>query len=255
MAGPGQQSATEPTTPSPADPGSADAGSADPGSGLVVGADGLARPRWASVHDDLRRYYDTEWGLPVREEHGVFERLALEGFQSGLSWATILRRREGFRRAFAGFDPELVAAFGPADVDRLLADTSIIRHRGKIEATISNARATLELRTQSGIGARGDLGPGADLAELVWSHRPARSPAPRSTEEVPTVSAESVALAAELKRRGFRFVGPTTMFALMEAIGIVDTHLLGSHRRGSSGLWDRTGAPVVLAPTGSTGPA
>ena len=217
--------------------------SSDSGSDLVVGSDGLARPVWASVHEDLREYYDTEWGLPVREESGVFERLALEGFQSGLSWATILRRREGFRRAFAEFDPELVAAFEAADVQRLLGDTGIIRHRGKIEATISNARATLALRETSGIGAEGDLGPGASLADLIWSYRPGRSPAPQRTAEVPTTSAESVALAQELKRRGFRFVGPTTMFALMEAIGIVDTHLLGSHRRGTSGLWDVSGHP------------
>ena len=204
---------------------------------LIVGADGLARPAWASVHDDLREYYDTEWGMPVRDERGVFERLALEGFQSGLSWATILRRREGFRRAFAGFEIEAVAAFGPGEVEQLLQDTSIIRHRGKIEATISNARATLAMRGQDG--------PGSTLADLVWSHRPARTPMPRSAAEVPTTSPESIALAQELKRRGFRFVGPTTMFALMEALGVVDTHLLDSHRRGTSGLWAADGAPIM----------
>lgn len=211
---------------------------------LMVGADGLARPLWASRHEDLREYYDSEWGMPVRDERGVFERLALEGFQSGLSWATILRRREGFRRAFAGFDPGTVAAFDDADVQRLLQDAGIIRHRGKIEATITNARATLGLRDAAGIGANGELGPGATLADLVWSYRPVRTPMPRTAAEVPTVSAESVAMAKELKLRGFRFVGPTTMFALMEAIGIVDTHLLGSHRRGCSGLWDEDGAPL-----------
>ncbi|MCT1776148.1 DNA-3-methyladenine glycosylase I [Brachybacterium sp. p3-SID957] len=211
---------------------------------LRVGPDGLARPLWASRHEDLREYYDSEWGMPVRDERGVFERLALEGFQSGLSWATILRRREGFRRAFAGFDPGTVAAFDDADVRRLLQDAGIIRHRGKIEATISNARATLALRDAAGIGAGGDLGPGATLADLVWSYRPGRTPLPRTAAEVPTVSGESVAMAKELKLRGFRFVGPTTMFALMEAIGIVDTHLLGSHRRGCSGLWDEDGAPL-----------
>lgn len=212
---------------------------------LVTGADGLARPRWASSHDDLRVYYDTEWGMPVRTEHGVFERLCLEGFQSGLSWATILRRREGFRCAFAHFDPDVVAGFGPEDVDRLLTDERIIRHRGKIEATIANARATRTLRTAKRIGAYGDLGPGATLADLVWSYRPDRTPIPRTAAEVPTTSAESRALAAELKERGFRFVGPTTMFALMEAIGIVDTHLVGSHRRGSSGMWGADGAPIT----------
>ena len=210
---------------------------------LIVGADGLARPAWASVHDDLREYYDTEWGMPVRDERGVFERLALEGFQSGLSWATILRRREGFRRAFAGFEIEAVAAFGPGEVEQLLQDTSIIRHRGKIEATISNARAARALR--------GERGPGTTLADLVWSFQPQRTPMPRTPAEVPTTSAESTALAKELKGRGFRFVGPTTMFALMEALGVVDTHLLGSHRRGTSGLWAADGAPIVQSHTPS----
>lgn len=203
---------------------------------LIIGADELARPAWASTHDDLRLYYDTEWGMPVRDERGVFERLALEGFQSGLSWATILRRREGFRRAFAGFDVDAVAGFGPEDVERLLGDAGIIRHRGKIEATLSNARATIALRDERG--------PGTTLADLVWSYRPARTPLPRTPAEVPTTSVESVALAKELKRRGFRFVGPTTMFALMEALGVVDTHLLGSHRRGSSGIWAADGTAV-----------
>ena len=196
---------------------------------LRLGTDGLARPAWAAVHDDLREYYDTEWGMPVHDERGVFERLALEGFQSGLSWATILRRREGFRRAFA--------AFGEQDVDRLLGDEGIIRHRGKIEATVSNARAAIALR--------GERGPGTTLSDLVWSYRPERTPLPSTSAEVPTTSEESVALAKDLKRRGFRFVGPTTMFALMEALGVVDTHLLGSHRRGSSGLWSAEGEPVA----------
>lgn len=210
---------------------------------LRTGDDGLARPAWASVHDDLREYYDTEWGIPVRDERGMFERLALEGFQSGLSWATILRRREGFRRAFAGFDVDTVATFGPADVDRLLADERIIRHRGKIEATIGNARAIIDLR--------GEHGPGTTLADLVWSYRPARTPMPVVAADVPTTSAESVALAKELKRRGFRFVGPTTMFALMEALGVVDTHLIGSHRRGTSGVWAADGHPVAEGHTPS----
>lgn len=194
-------------------------------SGLVVGEDGLARPAWAAVDPLLRAYYDTEWGMPITDERGVFERLSLEGFQSGLSWATILRKREAFRAAFHGFDPEAVAAFGERDVERLLADIGIIRHRGKIEATIGNAGLTLALREEGG------------LAELVWSFKPRRTPEPRSMAEVPTVSEESKALAQALRRRGFKFVGPTTMFALMEAIGIVDTHLLASHRRGSSGVW------------------
>ena len=210
---------------------------------LIAGHDGLARPAWAAVHDDLREYYDTEWGMPVRDERGVFERLALEGFQSGLSWATILRRREGFRRAFADFDVDAVAALGPDDVERLLGDTGIIRHRGKIEATLSNARATVALREQEG--------PGTTLADLVWSFQPQRTPMPLTPAEVPTTSAESTALAKELKRRGFRFVGPTTMFALMEALGVVDTHLLGSHRRGTSGVWAADGTPVMGSHTPS----
>lgn len=210
---------------------------------LHTGPDGLARPPWASHHDDLRDYYDTEWGVPVRDERGVFERLSLEGFQSGLSWATILRRREGFRRAFADFDVDAVAAFTAEDVQRLVDDPGIIRHRGKIEATLGNARAAVALRGTPGLGAGAALGPGADLADLVWSYRPDRTPVPRTPAQVPTTSAESIALARELRARGFRFVGPTTMFALMEALGIVDTHLVGSHRRGVSGLWEADGSP------------
>jgi len=191
---------------------------------LVVGEDGLARPRWAG-DPLLREYYDTEWGMPVRDERGLFERLSLEVFQSGLSWATILRKREAFRAAFDGFDPDRVAAYDEADVARLMSDPGIVRNRLKVEATIANARATVALRADGG------------LVELVWSFKPAATPAPRTLAEVPASSPESVALARELKRRGFRHVGPTTMFALMEAVGIVDTHLVGSHRRGSSGVW------------------
>lgn len=199
---------------------------ADPAdTGLVVGADGLARPKWASSDPLLREYYDTEWGMPVRDERGVFERLSLEAFQSGLSWATILRKREAFRQAFDGFDADLVSGYDENDVQRLMADAGIVRNLRKIEATIVNARATVRLRSDGG------------LPELVWSFKPATTPAPRTIAEVPTHSSESVALSKELKRRGFAFVGPTTMFALMEAIGVVDTHLIGSHRRGSSGVW------------------
>ncbi len=193
--------------------------------GLVVGVDGLARPPWAARDPLLRQYYDTEWGLPVRDEQGLFERLSLEAFQSGLSWATILRKRPAFRAAFAGFHPDTVAGFGEEDEDRLLADAGIIRNRAKIRATISNARATVALREDGGLPA------------LLWSFRPEQTPAPRSPEEVPSRSEESVAAARALKGKGFSFVGPTTVFALMEAVGIVDTHVLGSHRRGSSGVW------------------
>lgn len=194
-------------------------------SGLVVGDDGLARPAWAARDPLLREYYDTEWGMPVRDERGLFERISLEAFQAGLSWATILRKRPAFRAAFDGFDPDRVAGYAEADVERLLADPGIVRNRAKIVATIGNARATVALRADGG------------LVELVWSFRPDRTPRPRTIDEVPTRTAESAALSQELRRRGFRFVGPTTMFALMEAIGIVDTHLVGSHRRGSSGVW------------------
>ena len=194
---------------------------------LVTGDDGLARPAWAATDPLLREYYDTEWGMPVRDERGVFERLSLEAFQSGLSWATILRKRPAFRDAFAGFDPDAVAGFGEADVDRLLADARIVRNRAKVLATITNARATVRLRDTVDGG----------LAGLVWSYRPESTPRPHRFADIPTQSEQSVALAGDLKRRGFRFVGPTTMYALMEAIGIIDTHLVGSHRLGTSGVW------------------
>lgn len=196
---------------------------------LVVGDDGLARPVWAATDPLLREYYDTEWGMPVRDERGVFERLSLEAFQSGLSWATILRKRPAFRDAFSGFDPEAVAGFREADVARLLADARIVRNRAKILATIGNARATLHLRESDDVAG--------GLAGLVWSFQPEATPQPHRLSDIPTQSPQSAALSRELKRRGFRFVGPTTMHALMEAIGIIDTHLVGSHRRGSSGVW------------------
>jgi DNA-3-methyladenine glycosylase I len=191
----------------------------------VVGEDGLARPVWAATDPLMRAYYDTEWGMPVRDERGMFERISLEAFQSGLSWATILRKRPAFRAAFDDFDPDRVAAYDERDVERLLADPGIVRNRRKIEATAGNARATVALRAEGG------------LVDLVWSFRPSVTPTPTSYDEVPTRSPESVALSRALRAKGFTFVGPTTMYALMEAVGIVDTHLLGSHRRGSSGVW------------------
>ena len=191
----------------------------------VVGADGLARPSWASVDPLLMDYYDTEWGMPIRDERGLYERICLEGFQAGLSWATILRKRPNFRAAFADFDPDIVATFTQADVERLLGDAGIIRHRGKIQAAITNARATVALRAEGG------------LVDFVWSFQPADTPRPSDHSEVPTVSDESKALSKALRKKGFAFVGPTTMYALMEAVGIVDTHLVTSHRRGSSGVW------------------
>ena len=193
--------------------------------GSTIGDDGLARPAWASVDPMLREYYDSEWGMPVRDERGLYERISLEGFQAGLSWATILRKRPAFRAAFKDFDPELVARFTDADVERLMLDAGIVRNRLKIQATITNARATLALRDDGG------------LVNFVWAFQPDATPRPNSLDEVPTTSAESIALSKALRRKGFAFVGPTTMFALMEAIGMVDTHLLDSHRRGSSGVW------------------
>lgn len=195
---------------------------------------GVIRARWALSDPLLTDYYDTEWGMPVRDEAGVYERLMLEAFQSGLSWLIVLRKREAFRRAFAGFDPERVAAFTASDVERLLADPGIIRNRRKIEAAIVNAEATLRLRKAD-----------TSLADLVWSYVPDRSPAPRSEAEVPATSPESIALAKRLKHHGFVFVGPTTVYALMTAIGIVDAHLVDSHRRGCSGLWNPDGSPRV----------
>ncbi|WP_323096240.1 DNA-3-methyladenine glycosylase I [Intrasporangium sp. YIM S08009] len=191
----------------------------------VVGTDGLARPVWASSDPLLMEYYDTEWGMPVRDEAGLYERICLEGFQSGLSWATILRKRPRFREVFAGFDPDVVAGYTEADVERLLGDAGIIRHRGKIQAAISNARATVALREEGG------------LVDFVWSFQPTDTPRPSDHSEVPTVSDESKALSKALRKKGFAFVGPTTMYALMEAVGIVDTHLVNSHRRASSGIW------------------
>lgn len=205
----------------------AGAGAAIARTGTVLCEDGLRRPPWAARDPLLREYYDTEWGMPVHDEAGLYERLVLEGFQSGLSWVTILRKRPAFREAFAEFSPDAVAGFGEADVARLMADERIVRNRRKIDAAVTNARAVL--------GLRADMG----LAELIWSYRPETTPEPQVMEEVPTQSPESVALAKDLKRRGFSFVGPVTIFALMEAIGVVDTHLMDSHRRGTSGVWPR----------------
>ncbi|EWT00788.1 3-methyladenine DNA glycosylase [Intrasporangium oryzae NRRL B-24470] len=191
----------------------------------VVGSDGLARPGWAAVDPLLMAYYDTEWGMPVRDEQGLYERICLEGFQAGLSWATILRKRPAFRAAFADFDPDIVAGFGDDDVERLMLDPGIVRNRMKIRATIANARATVALREEGG------------LVDFVWGFQPAETPRPGDHSEVPTVSDESKALSKALRKKGFAFVGPTTMYALMEAVGIIDTHLVTSHRRGSSGVW------------------
>jgi DNA-3-methyladenine glycosylase I len=177
----------------------------------------LSEPKrcWQTTDELYLAYHDEEWGRPVRDERGLLERLCLEGFQSGLSWLTILRKRENFRAAFAGFDPERVARFGERDITRLLGNAGIVRHRGKIEAAIANARGALAL-----------LEAGTPLEELVWDHRPKRSrAAPKSMRDLPPTTPESTALSKELKRAGFRFVGPTTVYAAMQACGVVNDHL------------------------------
>ena len=194
--------------------------------GTVIGGDGLARPAWAASDPLMQAYYDHEWGMPVRDEQGLYERISLEGFQAGLSWATILRKREAFREAFLDFHPESVATFTEADVERLMLDSGIVRNRLKIRATITNAKATIALREEGG------------LVDFVWSFQPDKTPAPKTLADIPTTSPESIALSKALRKKGFAFVGPTTMYALMEAVGIIDTHLVDSHRRGSSGVWN-----------------
>ncbi len=190
--------------------------------GVVRGEDGRKRCGWATSAPDYVAYHDDEWGRPVTDDIRFYEKISLEGFQSGLSWLTILRKRESFRKAFAGFVPERVAEFGPMDVDRLLGDASIVRHRGKIEAAIANATATLRAQERHG-----------SLATLVWSHEPARRrrPAPRRLGDVPSVTPESKVLAKELARLGFRFVGPTTAYAAMQSLGLTNDHLVGCHVR------------------------
>src|SRR5215207_9833315 len=198
---------------------------------LSKGSDGRPRCWWGAstaapsakqravpaAHDDLlERYHDEEWGRPVCDDRGLYERMVLEGFQSGLSWLTILRKRENFRAAFENFDIEAVAKFGERDVKRLLADAGIVRHRGKIEAAIANAVAARAMRAD-----------GESLAELIWSYAPSGRRAPRSLDDLPAITPESTALSTELKKRGFRFVGPTTAYATMQACGVVNDHLVG----------------------------
>jgi DNA-3-methyladenine glycosylase I len=194
--------------------------------GPIAGEDGVWRCPWGSTAGVMRDYHDTEWGVPVVGENALFERLCLEGFQAGLSWLTILNKRENFRAAFHGFDVDRIALMTDADADRLMEDKGIVRNRAKIEATRKNAHATIVLREDGG------------LETLVEGFRPAETPAPEVSGEVPTVSAESAALSKALRKRGFGFVGPTTVHALMEATGVVDTHLVRCFRRGVSGHWD-----------------
>lgn len=219
--------------------------------GLVSCEDGLVRPTWAATDLLLRDYYDTEWGNAVTSEHGVFERLVLESFQSGLSWSTILKKLEAFRTAIASFVPEAVAAFTDQDRERLMQDAGIVRNKRKIDAAITNAQAVVVLR--SALAAEADAyragrmeeAPLAQLlrprqsyprhlGELVWLYQPKQQPRPRCAQEVPAQTEESRALSAELKSRGFVFVGPVTALALMSAIGIVNTDIIGTWKRPSN---------------------
>ena len=179
---------------------------------VLTGPDGRARCWWCLGAPEYVAYHDEEWGRPSRDDRHLFELLTLEAFQSGLSWLTILRKREGFRAAFDGWDVDRIAAYGDRDVERLLGDAAIVRHRGKIEATLANARATLEA---------------GGLAELLWRFAPAPFPAPLAREDLLPSTPESAAMSKELKRRGFRFVGPTVAYSLMQAAGLVNDHLAG----------------------------
>jgi DNA-3-methyladenine glycosylase I len=183
---------------------------------VMIGPDGVARCEWGGSTPDYQSYHDAEWGMPVDDEFRLFEKLCLEGFQSGLSWLTILRKREDFRRVFHDFDYEVVAGMGEADIERLLQDASIVRHRGKIEATINNARRAIQIAAEVG-----------SVGALVWQFEPAD----RVPTEIPAVTDESTALAKELKGRGFRFFGPTTAYAFMQAMGLVNDHLPGCDAR------------------------
>ena len=197
---------------------------APPPDGVVVGDDGLARCWWGAGDPLYRRYHDDEWGRPVADDRRLFEKLCLEGFQAGLSWLTILRKREHFRQVFAGFDPPAVARFGDREVERLLADPGIVRNRAKIEATINNARRHAELAAEFG-----------SLAAYVWRFEPAPSARPAVLDQAALMglgrTPESTAMSKDLRRRGWSFVGPTTVYAFMEAMGLVNDHLEGCDRR------------------------
>jgi DNA-3-methyladenine glycosylase I len=192
--------------------------------GLFTADDGAARCRWCQASEAYRHYHDHEWGFPVTDDRRLFEKLCLEGFQAGLSWLTILNKRESFRAGFANFDAERVARFDEADVTRLLADAGIVRHRGKIESTINNAKRVLELRREFG-----------SLAAYAWAHEPPASARPRAMTlavlRAATTSPESVAMSKDLKKRGWSFVGPKTVYAFMQAMGLVNDHLDGCHVR------------------------
>ncbi|MFZ8756142.1 DNA-3-methyladenine glycosylase I [Microbacterium sp. HMH0099] len=186
-------------------------------SDVRIGSDGTARCAWAGDDAEYQRYHDEEWGTTLRGDRPLFEKMSLEGFQAGLSWITILRKRPRFREVFGGFEPATVAAFGPDDVERMLQDAGIIRHRGKIEAVIANAAIVAGMAD-------------GELDALLWSFAPAAHRSPATFAEVPAVTPESTAMSTELRRRGFRFVGPTTMYALMQSSGMVDDHVTGCWR-------------------------
>jgi DNA-3-methyladenine glycosylase I len=193
--------------------------------GLALGADGKARCWWCGSLEEYQRYHDTEWGFPVTEDRRLFEKLCLEGFQSGLSWLTILRKRENFRQAFHHFDFEKVARYGPEEIERLLADQGIVRHRGKIESTINNAQRACELVDQHG-----------SLHDYIWRYTPVENSRPAVVTKEwlsqHATSPESIALSKDLKKRGWKFVGPTTVYAFMQAMGLVNDHIDGCHTHG-----------------------
>jgi len=189
-------------------------------SATVTGDDGLVRCQWGASTPDYQLYHDEEWGRPTGDENRIYEKICLEGFQSGLSWLTILRKREGFRSAFASFDPTIVAEFGDGDVERLVNDAAIVRHRGKILATINNAHAVLKLHEN-----------GLSLGGLLWKHEPRRHSAPRTGSDMQASTPESKALSAELINHGFRFVGPTTIYSAMQSLGVVNDHFVRCHSR------------------------
>jgi DNA-3-methyladenine glycosylase I len=186
---------------------------------LLTGADGIVRCSWPGTDPLYVAYHDDDWGRPVRDERELFEKLILDGAQAGLAWITILRKREGYRRAFEGFDPERVAHYGPDDVERLLADPGIVRNRQKVAAAISNAQALLAMREA-----------GESLVDLVWSHAPAERRVLPAGVDYPVTSPEAESLSNELRKRGWKFVGPTIVYAFMQAVGVVDDHVAGCFR-------------------------
>ena len=186
---------------------------------LVLGSDGKKRCAWCVGNDLYEHYHDREWGRPMKDERAIFEKLCLEGFQAGLSWLTILKKREAFREAFQGFEPLVVAKFGARDIRRLMMDEGIVRNRAKIESAINNAQVLCAMHER-----------GESLSKLVWQHTSKRSAQPRNLSQLKAVTPESVALSKELKKRGFSFVGPTTMYAAMQSLGVVNDHIVGCHR-------------------------